>query len=72
MKFKVGDRVVVRTIPKWYAGAIKLNESCIVSSRGCTSEIIWVRCANGERVLPIYESWAVILKNQQLLFAFMD
>ena len=72
MNFKVGDRVVMSNIPSWYGGVIKLNEKCIITKMGCSSAIIWVRNAD-DKLAPVYKDWAApILKNQQLLFSFMD
>lgn len=62
MKFKVGDRVLVRA-PSW-------TEKCIVVQMGFGEDIMFVRRADG-RKCAIFKKWASkITKNQQLLFDF--
>ena len=72
LKFKVGDKVVISNLPKWYGGMIKLNDKCVVTKISRSEDMMWIRNAD-DRYAPIYKSWAIIpkLKNQQLLFAFM-
>ena len=63
MKFKTGDKVMVKT-PSW-------QEECRVIKGGWSSNIIFVRRANGCSQV-IYKYWASIIipKNTQLLFDF--
>ena len=65
MNFKVGDKVMV-VAPAW-------REECRVTKMGYTNSVMFVRRANG-CIPAIYQSWASIikLKNQQLLFSFME
>ena len=77
MRFKKGDKVKLTNIAKWYGGTLKPNEKCIVtdagsSPHGCDS-VIWVRNTKGI-IEAIYGSWAstLLIKNQQLLFDFME
>ena len=65
MSFKIGDKVLV-IAPSW-------REECVVSKMGFDSKVMYVRRANG--CMPaIYKSWASLIKikNQQLLFDFME
>lgn len=72
MKFKVGDKVKLTKIPKWYGGVLQLNKDCTVIKEGTSSHIIWVCDAAGVNAC-IYADWASAAptKHQQLLFTFM-
>jgi len=73
MNFKVGDKVVLTNIAKWYGGELKSNDKCVVTAIGTASHdiVIWVCNTKGIKA-AIYSSWASISrKNQQLLFDFM-
>jgi len=72
MKFKVGDKVMLKGLPQWYGGMMKINEECVITNVSTGSDMIWVCNANGDKT-PVYKSWAsMIIKNQQLLFNFME
>ena len=76
MKSRVGDKVVLKNVPSWYGGSLKQNEKCVITSIGTDSfssdPIIWVRNTGGIEA-AVYLSWvSVRLKNQQLLFEFME
>ena len=77
MQFKVGDKVVLTNIAKWYDGDLKRDEECVITSIGWPyssfDPIIRVRSTGGIAG-AIYSSWVSKpkLKNQQLLFDFMD
>lgn len=71
MKFRIGDKVVVNP-PSWYGGGIEPNEKCVVTEIECAPHIIWVHNTDGI-TMAIYENWAsIIVKNEQLLFEFME
>lgn len=76
MKLKVGDKVVLKYVPKWYGGSLKQNEKCVITSLPTYipfgDPIIWVKNTEGIKA-AIYLSWASPrFKNQQLLFEFME